>query len=1151
MTVAVKAEENGDERTPAGSETGLASPPSLGTPGEDLFYSIFEHAAVGMEQVALDGRLLHVNAALCRMLGYSRTELLLKTSEQITHPADRDCEAALLHSTLRGERDSYEIEKRYLHRNGSPIWANLTSSLVKDAAGQALYRVLIVQDITARKQAEQARSESENAFITLANFVPQFVWMCLPDGMNIYFNQRWVDYTGLTLEQSYGRGWNTPFHPDDKQPAWGAWNHAVETGEQYCVESRLRAADGSYRWFLMRGEPMRLASAGVARWFGTCTDIDDLRRQSEGRFRSVLDSSRDVIYRFNLQTGRYEYISPSAEAVSGYTAGELEALDLETTLAMVHPDDRAALQASLVRLQQTGEGQAEYRQRNKNGQYRWLSNRMSLARDSAGRPQYRDGNIRDITERKQAEEALRAREQEFRVLAHNLVSAVALIDARGELSIVNKSFLRMFDLDEHSTLLNVNSRDWSQWRVFDESGRLLEVDEHPVRQAVLTRTAVRDKLIAMQSPSRATPKWLLVSAEPILDAQGDIQQVICTYHDITEQKLAEQALREEKATLQAILDATDESIWLIGADGTLISGNATALKRVPRPAEQILGKHMRETIDPKLAASRAACVRRVVETGQPMETEDEREGMVFRHHYYPVRDRSGRIDRVVAYSRDITERKKIEETLQRYRLLARQARDIVLFIRLEDGLILEANAAAVEAYGYTIEQLKRMTIHDLRDAATRPLTPGEMAEADTQGILFESIHQRADGTTFPVEVSSQGATIGGTRTLVSIVRDITQRKRAEEALQASQDRMAAIIGSAMDAVITIGADRRILVFNAAAEGVFRCPAAEAIGCLLDRFIPLMFREAHRAHVEEFAGSGATSRSMQSPGVLLGLRANGEEFPLEATISQVTVSGEKLYTVILRDLTQRVQTEQALIRSEKLASVGRMAATIAHEINNPLEAVTNLLFLVAGMENLPVSARHLVDMADAELSRIAHITRQSLGFYREFSAPAPTSVDEVLQSAISLLRNKIASKQAVIVGQWDKNLHITAIAGELRQVFTNLMANSLDAIADKGTITLRVSARAASCKGNSSVRFTIADNGSGIDAAAQRNIFEPFFTTKGAVGTGLGLWVSKQIVEKHGGAIRLRSSTDQKHRGTAFSIVLPVAYPPQTTPAPAP
>jgi signal transduction histidine kinase len=245
-----------------------------------------------------------------------------------------------------------------------------------------------------------------------------------------------------------------------------------------------------------------------------------------------------------------------------------------------------------------------------------------------------------------------------------------------------------------------------------------------------------------------------------------------------------------------------------------------------------------------------------------------------------------------------------------------------------------------------------------------------------------------------------------------------------------------------------------------------------------------------------------------------------------------------------DITARKQSEQALLRSEKLASIGRMVATIAHEINNPLESVTNLLFLADHSEDLPDSVHRFLKMADAELQRVAHIARQSLGFYRESNAPALTSVNALLDSAIDLLKSKINEKQAIIQRDWRDNVKITAVAGELRQVFSNLLANSLDAIDLRGRIRIRISAPVPARQRNArpetqSVRITFCDNGRGIQPAIRSHIFEPFFTTKGAVGTGLGLWVSRQIVDKHGGAIEVRSRSTGLQKGTAFSVVLPV------------
>jgi PAS domain-containing protein len=169
---------------------------------------------------------------------------------------------------------------------------------------------------------------------------------------------------------------------------------------------------------------------------------------------------------------------------------------------------------------------------------------------------------RDISERKQAEEALRENEQQFRVLIQNLKSAVALINESGEFAIVNQAFLRIFELNDDSSILNVNEHDWSKWKVFDEEGLLLDVDEHPVRKAALTGTPVRDKLVAVKAPESPELKWLLVSVEPTVDAQGQIHRLICTYHDITSRKQSEEQIQrhvEELRTLNNDLSRFNEA----------------------------------------------------------------------------------------------------------------------------------------------------------------------------------------------------------------------------------------------------------------------------------------------------------------------------------------------------------------------------------------------------------------------------------------------------------------------------------------------------------------------------------------------------------------------------------------------------------------
>ncbi len=229
---------------------------------------------------------------------------------------------------------------------------------------------------------------------------------------------------------------------------------------------------------------------------------------------------------------------------------------------------------------------------------------------------------------------------------------------------------------------------------------------------------------------------------------------------------------------------------------------------------------------------------------------------------------------------------------------------------------------------------------------------------------------------------------------------------------------------------------------------------------------------------------------------------------------------------------------ALLQSEKLAALGRMAATIAHEINNPLAAAMNSVFLAETSAERPESVREYLTLADGELRRISQITGQVLGFYRESTKPSCVSIGALMDEVLELFKSKIKAKQATIEKQFDRQLQIIAVSGELRQVFSNILANSLDAISERGTIKVRVSSSKKLGDGSLRFRITVADNGSGIEAANIHRIFEPMFTTKENIGTGLGLWVCKQLVAKHNGSIWVRSSIKAANKGTTFSIVLP-------------
>lgn len=239
---------------------------------------------------------------------------------------------------------------------------------------------------------------------------------------------------------------------------------------------------------------------------------------------------------------------------------------------------------------------------------------------------------------------------------------------------------------------------------------------------------------------------------------------------------------------------------------------------------------------------------------------------------------------------------------------------------------------------------------------------------------------------------------------------------------------------------------------------------------------------------------------------------------------------------VQDITQRRMQEDSLRQSEKLAATGRMAATIAHEINNPLEAVTNLIYLAKTDPSTPAPVARMLETADTELARVAQIAQQTLGFYRDTTRPVEIDLNELLQAVVDLFARKLAGKQLRCTLDMDPDLTVVGLQGEIRQVVSNLLVNAIDASARPGG-AIRIRARRRHRNGDHGISVLVIDQGSGIPREVRHRLFTPFVTTKQSLGTGLGLWVTRGMVEKHGGSVRFRSRTETPS-GTVFRVYLP-------------
>ncbi len=373
-------------------------------------------------------------------------------------------------------------------------------------------------------------------------------------------------------------------------------------------------------------------------------------------------------------------------------------------------------------------------------------------------------------------------------------------------------------------------------------------------------------------------------------------------------------------------------------------------------------------------------------------------------------------------------------------------------------------------------------------------------------------------------------------------RDITREKAATERLQSKTDE----------------AERQ----HAELETLYRtAPIGLALFDLPDyRYLRLNERQAAFFGLKPDQIVGKTLTEMAPiPGLreLFDQVAGGEpviNFPLEGSL--VTDPDEHRYwlvsyfpvyasdgsitgiTAASLEVTQQRKAEEALIQSEKLAVVGRLAASIAHEINNPLESVTNLLFLAQNSNDI-TEAREYLGVAERELRRVAAITSQTLRFHKQATSPQEITAEQLFESVLSIYHGRTAHTQVTIEQRLRATRPVRCFEGEIRQVISNLVSNALDAMSQSGgKLHLRSRQGTNWSTGEQGLVLTIADTGSGISQAARAKLFRPFFTTKGITGTGLGLWVSKEIVDRHRGSLRVRSRQAPENHGTVFTLFLP-------------
>jgi PAS domain S-box-containing protein len=368
---------------------------------------------------------------------------------------------------------------------------------------------------------------------------------------------------------------------------------------------------------------------------------------------------------------------------------------------------------------------------------------------------------------------------------------------------------------------------------------------------------------------------------------------------------------------------------------------------------------------------------------------------------------------------------------------------------------------------------------------------------------------------------------------IALIEATERRLYERDLLEArkSAEQLADVVRRALDAIVTLSPDGHIRGWNSGAEQTFGYAADEVLG---RSFTELLFPTDLQDEILEAVRQLHAGADVGSD--ISGLHRDGRRLDLSMRLTPHLEPPGVLvaFSAILRDITDRRAAERALLQNEKLASVGRLASSIAHEINNPLEALTNLLYLLESGGNAAMSSTYL-RMAQEELARVAQIVTHTLRFHKQSTAPDYANLHEVLRSVLALYRARFQNSEVHALLR-STETHLFCFEGEIRQICLNLISNAYEAVKPQGgRIELRTRNATSPSTGQAGARITIADNGPGISPSVRSRLFEPFVTTKGDTGTGLGLWITRDLVEKSGGVIRFRSCNIHGRSGTVFSL----------------
>lgn len=743
----------------------------------------------------------------------------------------RECDARVIQT----HTPQYHIVKTQQQANGKQIWLDTNKIPLYDAKGQVVGVLGTYEDITERKQAQEALEKSEERFRFLAESIPQQVWISRPDGYIEYANQRTLDYFVCSLAQFQGWVWQQWVHPEDLSSFQERWETSLSTGTPLEIEYRwLRRTDNTYRWHLGRALPLRDHQGNIINWFGTNTDIHDrvmaeeALRESEQWYQTLAAISPVGIFHTDA-AGNCLYVNGHWCEIAGMTPEEAAGTGW---LSAIHPEDRERIdQEWYAAAAQKVPFRCEYRFLRPDGSISWVFGQAVAELGDAGEIVAYVGTITDISERKRAEDALKHSKEKFRNLVEASSDWVWEVDENGAYTYASPKVRDILGYEPQEIL----GKTPFELMPPQEAQRVMNIF------ASIVATQQPFKCLENINRHRDGHQVILeTSGIPFFDAEGRFRGYRGMDRDVTVRKQAELTLGDTQERLQAILDNSPAVIYVIDPQNRHLLVNHQYEQLFGISQAEIVGKSLYDIWTGDIADGFVANNSRIFTSGMPLETEEvvaQEDGL---HTYisvkFPLKDVNGEIYALCGISTDITDRKRAEEELrhseEQFRLLVEGVKDYAMYLLDPEGMVMSWNSGAQLITGYKAAEI-------IGQSLSRFFSPEDIADGiPNQHLAIANINGRCESERFLVRkdgsqfwanciLTALRDDTGKLRGFAKITRDITERKLVEESLL----RLRKAIDSTSDAVSLVDISGQVIYVNPSFKEVFdyTCEQLNAAG----------------------------------------------------------------------------------------------------------------------------------------------------------------------------------------------------------------------------------------------------------------------------------------------------------------------------------